>query len=213
MQLKSTEVIVLLKLIGNNLVLGRSIENSLYNAFHNFSSEFFNLDYYIRLINIGKSYSEIFSELASHTNDKSLARIWLLLSKITIISSFESGEKLLEMANNLEKNNKLIEKQKAIMKSQQYKILILGSMTSVFLGVIAGLAPLFITFISFFRNLSISNTTIILIPISLYLISSFSIYFISDIALGKFNYKHLLFSTIAYISSYFIAKYLLLLIL
>ena len=104
-------------------------------------------------------------------------------------------------------------KRSSLIKSQNYKILFLGSATSIFLGIIAGLAPLFALFVSIFREIQISNTTLLLIPFSLYIISESSIYFLSDIGYGKFNFKTIIFSSIFYISSYLITKVILNLIM
>lgn len=86
-------------------------------------------------------------------------------------------------------------------------------MTSIFLGIIAGLAPLFATFVSIFRGVNISDNVLKAIPYSLFTISIISIYFVSDTGLGKFNYKVLILSSIAYTIAYFITKIILLVIL
>ena len=99
------------------------------------------------------------------------------------------------------------------IKAQNYKVLFLGSVTSLFLGIIAGLAPLFAVFASIFREVVISNLELTLITIALYIISEFSIYFLSDISLKKFSFKSLLLSSAIYFSSYFIAKYVLIAIM
>ncbi|MGC9777998.1 MAG: hypothetical protein HZR80_01995 [Candidatus Heimdallarchaeota archaeon] len=213
MILSNDDVILLLKSLGNNLLLGRNVENSIYISLKNLQNKDFHKDKIIKLMNLGTGYKEIFRELALLTKDDSISRVWTLLSKTSIISSHETGEKIIEIAENLEINKKLTEKRDTLIKSQRYKILFLGSATSIFLGIIAGLAPLFATFISIFRNMEISQTALNIVPFSLYIISAFSIYFLSDIGYGKFNYKTFLFSTIVYVLSYFIAKGILILLL
>lgn len=213
MVLTNEEVIFLLKIIANNLILGRSIENSIFLAMKNLQENNPNKENWIKLLNLGLGYKEILVKLADYTEDKSLARVWLLLSKLMGISSYETGEKILEIADNLETNRKLMEKRNSTLKAQRYKTLFLGSATSIFLGILAGLAPLFVTFVAIFRNITISQTTLNIMPFSLYFIAISSIYFISDIGFGKINFKTIIFTTIAYICSFFIAKGILLLVL
>jgi hypothetical protein len=173
----------------------------------------FDKNKWTKLLNLGYSYSELFNELANVTNDNALSRVWTLLAKISFISSLKTGEKILEIADNLETNRLLTEKRNGLMKAQKYKILFLGIMTSVFLGIIAGLAPLFSTFVAVFRNITISDHVLIAIPFSLFTISSVSNYFVLDTGLGKFNFKSFLFASIAYIISYLITKAILLVIM
>jgi len=213
MALTNEEVIFLLKTIANNLILGRSIENSISLAIKNLQENTQNKENWIKLLNLGLGYKEIFVKLANHTEDKSLSRVWLLLSKLMGISSYETGEKILEIADNLETNRKLMEKRNSILKAQRYKTLFLGFATSIFLGILAGLAPLFVTFVAIFRNITISQTMLNMMPFSLYFIAISSIYFISDIGIGKINFKTIIFSTIAYVCSFFVAKGILLLVL
>jgi hypothetical protein len=199
-------VIGFLRIIGNNLILGRSVENSLQIAIKSIDYNTSEKSKWIKLLNLGYDYTKLFSELSSVTSDDSLSRVWILLGKISLISSYETGEKILEIADNLDKNRLLTEKRDGLLKAQKYKVLFLGIMTSIFLGIIAGLAPLFSTFVSIFRNVTISNTVLTAIPYSLYTISIVSTYFVLDTGLGKFNIKSFLFSSIAYIISYFITK-------
>ena len=202
-----------MKSIGNNLKLGRSIEKSLFNSLLSLELNNEIKSKWIKLLNLGTNYIDIFEILAKESDDKTLSRVWILLSKISHISTLESGDKILEITDNLEKNKQLTEKRNSLIKAQKYKIYFLGIMTSVFLGIISGLSPLFATFVSIFRNVTISDTVIKLIPFSLYLISTLSVYFTSDISLEKFNIKIFLFSSLAYVISYFIAKAIIIAIL
>lgn len=213
MSLNSSEVIQLLKSIGDNLILGRSVENSLFLAIKGLPVETNDKEKWLKMINMGYKYSEVFQNIAENTFDDSLSRVWLLLSKISLISSAESGEKLIEIAENLDRNKILTENRNSILKAQKYKLLFLGSVTSLFLGVIAGLAPLFASFVALFKEISVSQITLNLIPISLYVISESSIYFISDIGFGKFNIKSFILSSIAYLCAFYLTKGLIMLLL
>jgi len=203
----------LLKSIGNNLILGRSLENSLFKAIKDLPREIDEKENWLKMINMGNNCKDVFQNIADKTSDISLSRVWILLTKISLISSSESGEKLIEIAENLEKNNIMTENRNSIFKAQRYKLLFLGSVTSIFLGIIAGLAPLFATFVAMFKEISIPQITLSLIPISLYVISETSVYFISDIGFGKFNLKSFILSSIAYICSFLLAKGIIFLIL
>ncbi|NHJ03396.1 MAG: hypothetical protein EAX90_01115 [Candidatus Heimdallarchaeota archaeon] len=204
MSLSISDVIFLIKSIGENLKLGRSLENSIFYSFKNLQNK--ENEELLKRINLGENYSKIFNYLEKETFDKSLSRVWILIEKIVKISSIETGEKMIEIANNLEKNRVLTETRNNLIKSQRYKIIFLGSVTSLFLGVIAALAPLFASFAELFREIAISQSTLILIPISLYTISEFSIYFLADIGLNKYNYRYFIFSSLIYICSFFITK-------
>jgi len=203
----------LLKSIGNNLILGRSLENSLFKAIKDLPREIDEKENWLKMINMGNNCKDVFQNIADKTSDISLSRVWILLTKISLISSSESGEKLIEIAENLEKNNIMTENRNSIFKAQRYKLLFLGSVTSIFLGIIAGLAPLFATFVAMFKEISVPQITLSLIPISLYVISETSVYFISDIGFGKFNLKSFILSSIAYICSFLLAKGIIFLIL
>lgn len=203
----------MLKSIGNNLILGRSLENSLFKAIKDLPREIDEKENWLQMINMGNNCKDVFQNIADKTSDISLSRVWILLTKISLISSSESGEKLIEIAENLEKNNIMTENRNSIFKAQRYKLLFLGSVTSIFLGIIAGLAPLFATFVAMFKEISIPQITLSLIPISLYVISETSVYFISDIGFGKFNLKSFILSSIAYICSFLLAKGIIFLIL
>jgi len=194
-------------------MLDKSIERSLFDAISNLQNYDKEKELWIKELNLGSNYRELFRKFSEFTGDSSLSRIWLLLAKMVYLSSQKSGEKFIEIADNLEKNHKMTERRLSIMKAQNYKILFLGSVTSLFLGIIAGLAPLFAIFASVFREITISNLELTLITISLYVISEFSIYFLSDISLKKFNIKSLFLSSFIYFASYFIAKYILLAIM
>lgn len=213
MPFTNSTVISLIKGIGNNLILDKSIERSLFDAISNLQNYDKEKELWIKELNLGASYQELFRKFAEFTEDSSLSRIWILLTKMVHLSSQKSGEKFIEIADNLEKNYKMTEKRLSIMKAQNYKILFLGSVTSLFLGIIAGLAPLFAIFASIFREITVSNLELTLITISLYIISEFSIYFLSDISLKKFNIKSLFLSSLIYFVSYFIAKYILIAIM
>lgn len=213
MSLSNYQIICLLRYIGNNLILGRGIERSLYIAINSFDYDKSEKQKWIRLLNLGYSYNDLFNELAKITIDQSLSRIWMLLTKISFISSHETGKKILEIANNLEKNKLLTEKRNSILKAQKYKIIFLGSMTSIFLGIIAGLAPLFATFVSIFRGVNISDNVLKAIPYSLLIISIVSTYFVTDTGLGKINYKILILSSLTYGIVFFITKIILIAIL
>ncbi|MHA1557564.1 MAG: hypothetical protein ACTSPM_11600 [Candidatus Heimdallarchaeota archaeon] len=203
----------MLKSIGNNLILGRSLENSLFKAIKDLPREIDEKEDWLKMINMGNNCKDVFQNIADKTSDISLSRVWILLTKISLISSSESGEKLIEIAENLEKNNIMTENRNSIFKAQRYKLLFLVSVTSIFLGIIAGLAPLFATFAAMFKEISIPQITLSLIPISLYVISETSVYFISDIGFGKFNLKSFILSSIAYICSFLLAKGIIFLIL
>jgi len=194
-------------------MLDKSIERSLFDAISNLQNYDKEKELWIKELNLGSNYRELFRKFSEFTEDSSLSRIWLLLAKMVYLSSQKSGEKFIEIADNLEKNHKMTERRLSIMKAQNYKILFLGSVTSLFLGIIAGLAPLFAIFASVFREITISNLELTLITISLYVISEFSIYFLSDISLKKFNIKSLFLSSFIYFASYLIAKYILLAIM
>ncbi|MHA1211159.1 MAG: hypothetical protein ACTSSH_01745 [Candidatus Heimdallarchaeota archaeon] len=209
MTLTNDQIILLLRSIGNSLRLGRSVENSIYLSLKNSDFDIKLKTKWIKLLNLGSSYKEIFNQLAEYSDDKSISRVWKLLSKISNISSHETGEKILEIVENLEKNRQLTEKRKSLVKAQRYKVVFLGTMTSVFLGIISGLAPLFATFVAIFRNVTISNTVLRAIPFSLYAIAIASTYFTTDIGTGKLTFKTFLFSSLAYIISHFIAKIIL----
>jgi len=209
----NSDVISLVRNIGNNLLLCKSIERSLYDAISNLKNHKKEKELWIKELNLGANYRELFKKLSEFTKDSSLSRIWILLAKMVYLSSQQSGEKFIEIADNLEKNHKMTEKRLSIMKAQNYKVLFLGSATSLFLGIIAGLAPLFAIFVSIFRETSTSNLELTLITISLYIISEFSIYFLSDISLTKFNMKSIILSSIIYFASYFIAKYILIIVM
>ncbi|MHA1760486.1 MAG: hypothetical protein ACTSXA_07680 [Candidatus Heimdallarchaeota archaeon] len=213
MTFTNSTVISLIRGIGNNLMLDKSIERSLFDAISNLQNYDKEKELWIKELNLGSNYRELFRKFSEFTGDSSLSRIWLLLAKMVYLSSQKSGEKFIEIADNLEKNHKMTERRLSIMKAQNYKILFLGSVTSLFLGIIAGLAPLFAIFASVFREITISNLELTLITISLYVISEFSIYFLSDISLKKFNIKSLFLSSFIYFASYFIAKYILLAIM
>ncbi|MHA1441367.1 MAG: hypothetical protein ACTSPK_05790 [Candidatus Heimdallarchaeota archaeon] len=213
MTFTNSTVISLIRGIGNNLMLDKSIERSLFDAISNLQNYDKEKELWIKELNLGSNYRELFRKFSEFTEDSSLSRIWLLLAKMVYLSSQKSGEKFIEIADNLEKNHKMTERRLSIMKAQNYKILFLGSVTSLFLGIIAGLAPLFAIFASVFREITISNLELTLITISLYVISEFSIYFLSDISLKKFNIKSLFLSSFIYFASYLIAKYILLAIM
>ena len=213
MTFTNSDVISLIRNIGNNLLLCKSIERSLYDAISNLKDYKKEKELWIKELNLGANYRELFKKLSEFTKDSSLSRIWILLAKMVYLSSQQSGEKFIEIADNLEKNHKMTEKRLSIMKAQNYKVLFLGSATSLFLGIIAGLAPLFAIFVSIFREISTSNLELTLITISLYIISEFSIYFLSDISLTKFNMKSVILSSMIYFASYFIAKYILIIVM
>ncbi|MHA1124460.1 MAG: hypothetical protein ACTSO7_01720 [Candidatus Heimdallarchaeota archaeon] len=213
MAFTNSDVISLIRSIGNNLILDKSIERSLFDAIYNLQKYDKEKELWIKELNLGTNYRELFRKFAEFTDDISLSRIWILLTKMVHLSSQKSGEKFIEIADNLEQNHIMSEKRLSIMKAQNYKVLFLGSITSLFLGIIAGLAPLFSVFVSIFREITISNLELTLITISLYIISEFSIYFLSDISLNKFNIKSVFLSSIIYFASYFIAKYILLTIM
>ena len=213
MLIKNDDVIYLIKSIGDNLILGRSLERSLFLAIKTLPSCIENKENWLNMINMGCKYSDVFQNIAENTLDNSLSRVWLLLSKMSLLSTSESGEKLLEIAKNLEKNKILVENRNSIVRAQRYKLLFLGSITSLFLGIIAGLAPLFATFMSLIKDTNIPGSTINLIPISLFVISETSVYFISDIGFGKINYKSFVLSCIAYFLAFFVTKGIIILLL
>lgn len=160
----------------------------------------------LKLINLGFSYSALFKEMANITEDKALSRIWILLSKMSLLSSYETGRKFVEIAENLEINRQKNEKRKSLIKAQRYKAIFLCSITSIFLGILAGFAPLFATFISFIRGHKISSLTLILTPFSLYLISLSSVYFLNKAIFNRLSFKNLFFSSGAYVLSFFLTK-------
>ncbi|MBD3192060.1 MAG: hypothetical protein GF308_15545 [Candidatus Heimdallarchaeota archaeon] len=204
--MKTKNAIKIIRIIGNNLILGKGLEQSICLALsHLPSSEPFK-EKGLKLINLGFSYPQIFKEMADFTEDKSLSRIWILLSKMSILSSYETGRKFVEIAENLEINRQKDEKRKSLVKAQRYKSIFLGSITSVFLGILASFAPLFTNFISLIRDHNVSPLTLFLIPFSLYLISLSSVYFLNKAIFNRFSFKALLLSSGTYALSFLLVK-------
>lgn len=208
MPLSSKEIISLLKSIGNNLLLGKGFECSLFSSIKTLPGKNGDKDFILRKINFGENKDVIIKELMSLTEDISLARIWSLISNFSELSTTEAGEKILSIAENLEKNTIMIANRNKLIRAQKYKIVFLGTTTSIFLGIIAALAPLFSSYISMIRNIEVSTAAIYLIPFSLFVISCVSTYFLYDIVKGEFDYRILLFSSIVYIAIFFITKLL-----
>ncbi|TFF99457.1 MAG: hypothetical protein EU542_09015, partial [Promethearchaeota archaeon] len=144
MELYSQQVIDFLKILSNNLLIGRNIEYSLRKAFENTLELQEEKEKWIKYLNLGLSIDDILIKLAKETKDKSLSRIWLLTAKITKLSTYNAGKKLLTIAQNLERNHILVQKRDSLIKAQKYKVTFLNWMTAFFLGIIASLAPFFI---------------------------------------------------------------------
>jgi len=211
--INNKQVIFILKSFGNNLKNGRSIEQSLYQAILTLEGCESLKNEWIRQLNINSNVQIIFDSLSKKTQDRSLARVWFLVKNFVSISSRDAAEKILEITANLEKNMQLTEKRNSLLKAQGYKILFLGTITSVFLGIIAGLTPLFISFISIIRGISFSTLTLKLIPWSLYLIAILAAYFTTDFGPRKFTLKSFFISSLIYLLSFILSKMILLLIL
>ena len=135
MPFNNSDVISLIRNIGSNITLGKSIERSMHDAITLINDHDKMRDLWIKELNLGSNYRDLFEKFANYTEDDSLSRIWLLLAKMVNLSSKQSGEKFIEIANNLEKNSKMTEKRLSIIKAQNYKVLFLGSVTSLFLGI------------------------------------------------------------------------------
>lgn len=206
MKFSTDNMIILLKNIGENLVLGRSIESSIFFSLKNLPENIAIKNTFLNMINIGYSYNEILVNFSNHTEDKNLARIWELLEKTSKLSSNEAGLKILQIVKHLEINRILAKNQNEKIKAQKYKLYFLGFISSFLLGFISGLAPLFSNFIQIIRDITIPSTTIYLMPISLFVISTFSVYFLSDVAQTKYTYKVFLLSSVIFLASYFIGK-------
>jgi hypothetical protein len=165
------------------------------------------------MINIGTPHHSLFQSFMNATEDTSLARVWLLVSKAVLLSSNETGEKLITIAENLETNRKMIEKRNSMINSQKYKITFLGSITSFFLGVISALAPIFSRFIGLVRSINISQTALNVIPFSLLLIAISSTYFLNDLTNSTFTLKQFLLSNLLFVFAFFVTKGLIFLLL
>ncbi|RLI68663.1 MAG: hypothetical protein DRO63_02270, partial [Candidatus Gerdarchaeota archaeon] len=183
-------IINILRVLGNSLKNGRSIEQSMHLAIMNINIRSENQKKeWLRLLNVTSNVHVVLDSFKKNTEDQPLARIWILVKHFISISSINAGDKILEIAANLEKNKQLLEKRASFLKAQRYKILFLGTITSVFLGILAGLTPLFTSFISIVRGISFSPTTIKIIPVSLYLIAISAAYFTTDFSNQNFTFK------------------------
>ncbi|MCF2142563.1 MAG: hypothetical protein K9W42_02545 [Candidatus Heimdallarchaeota archaeon] len=207
-------IINILRVLGNSLKNGRSIEQSMHLAIMNInlSSENQKKEW-LRLLNVTSNVHVVLDSFKKNTEDQSLARIWILVKHFISISSINAGDKILEIAANLEKNKQLLEKRASFLKAQRYKILFLGTITSVFLGILAGLTPLFTSFISIVRGISFSPTTIKIIPVSLYLIAISAAYFTTDFSNQNFTFKSFIISSLIFLLAFFSSKFILFVIL
>ncbi len=73
----------MLKSIGNNLILGRSLENSLFKAIKDLPREMDEKENWLKMINMGYNCKDVFQNIADKTSDISLSRVWILLTKIS----------------------------------------------------------------------------------------------------------------------------------
>jgi len=207
-------IINILRVLGNSLKNGRSIEQSMHLAIMNINIKSENQKKeWLRLLNVTSNVHMVLDSFKKNTEDQSLARIWILVKHFISISSINAGDKILEIAANLEKNKQLLEKRASFLKAQRYKILFLGTITSVFLGILAGLTPLFTSFISIVRGISFSPTTIKIIPVSLYLIAISAAYFTTDFSNQNFTFKSFIISSLIFLLAFFSSKFVLFVIL
>ncbi len=207
-------IINILRVLGNSLKNGRSIEQSMHLAIMNINIRSENQKKeWLRLLNVTSNVHVVLDSLKKNTEDQPLARIWILVKHFISISSINAGDKILEIAANLEKNKQLLEKRASFLKAQRYKILFLGTITSVFLGILAGLTPLFTSFISIIRGISFSPTTIKIIPVSLYLIAISAAYFTTDFSNQNFTFKSFIISSLIFLLAFFSSKFVLFVIL
>ncbi|MHA1879768.1 MAG: hypothetical protein ACTSYG_05165 [Candidatus Heimdallarchaeota archaeon] len=207
-------IINILRVLGNSLKNGRSIEQSMHLAIMNINIRSENQKKeWLRLLNVTSNVHVVLDSFKKNTEDQPLARIWILVKHFISISSINAGDKILEIAANLEKNKQLLEKRASFLKAQRYKILFLGTITSVFLGILAGLTPLFTSFISIVRGISFSPTTIKIIPVSLYLIAISAAYFTTDFSNQNFTFKSFIISSLIFLLAFFSSKFVLFVIL
>ena len=91
MTFSNSTVISLIRGIGNNLMLDKSIERSLFDAISNLQDYDKEKELWIKELNLGSNYRELFRKFSGFTEDSSLSRIWLLLAIMVYLSSQESG--------------------------------------------------------------------------------------------------------------------------
>jgi len=184
------EIILILTLFANNLMINNSPEIALIHAINTYNGPLKdNLEIISKkLLFEYNSIDDIWSIFYKSINDAQSKILLKLTSKMLKKNSKETGSRLRNIINNINKNKSIIKNRYLIIKSQQFKVLILIFVLSGLMGIMTNIIPIFGEFFKFISigepitfNLSIFDLHL-LIPV---LITFSSILFITTIVITK----------------------------
>ena len=208
------ELLILLTLTANYLIMNNSPEISLLKAINKYNGNIKNKLNLIasELIFKNQSIDIIWDNLAgSFQNDQSKILLKLIKRMITK-SAYETGKRLKNIIENINLNKKIIRKRTVLLKSQQFKVIILLFVLSALMGLMTNIIPFFSQFFQViysgnsYQSISLNYNIMNILP---NLITFGLILFITSITITHaIKLKNFIFISIFYLFIYLIIVYL-----
>ncbi|MHA1694615.1 MAG: hypothetical protein ACTSYZ_08175 [Candidatus Helarchaeota archaeon] len=209
------ELILLLNFLdvfSNYLCLNNSPEIALFKSIKllKLNSSFFkNPEMFIQINNF--EFNEYWNNLINNFKEQKNKILLKLILKMLSKNSLETGKRIKNILDNIEFNRKLIAKRKTIIKSIQFKVLILMSIFSILMGLFTNILPIFSLFFQQVTNgLFIQNNFILFdnkIIIPIIITNTILVFFTSKIIFKTINFQKSLPISLLFILIYFISFY------
>ncbi|MHA1268203.1 MAG: hypothetical protein ACTSPY_00330 [Candidatus Helarchaeota archaeon] len=188
------QLINLLTTFANYLRLGNSPEVSLFKSFKlmETKSEYSSEKYNITIRNY--TFDEVWNNLENRFLENQSRILLRLVSKMIKKNSIETGIRIKNILDNIKSNKRIVAKRKLLLKSVQFKLIILLIILSSLMGLMANILPIFGQFFQIIignqyiniSDLSISINNIVPILITFLVIIFFTSKTMLDIV--KFRY-------------------------
>ncbi|MHA1269493.1 MAG: hypothetical protein ACTSPY_06855 [Candidatus Helarchaeota archaeon] len=208
------ELILLLSLFSNHLQMNNSPEISLLKSIMTYRGTIKN-----KLLEISKdlmlnnpTIDEIWNNLINILENSQSKVLLKLIRRMLKKSAYETGVRLKNIIDNINFNKKIIKKRQILLKSQQFKVIILLFILSGLMGLMTNIIPLFSQFFLVINSgiypelFTLNNDLITLLPILI----TFSIilFFTSKTITNVIKFKKSLILSVLVLFIYFSIVYL-----
>ncbi|MBD3227200.1 MAG: hypothetical protein GF329_03345 [Candidatus Lokiarchaeota archaeon] len=168
------ELILFLSIFSNKLRMDNAPENALIEALSIYNGDIKEIlkKSISDLIMDNYAIHQVFNNLIHNLKSNQSKIILDLTNRMLEKDSKETGDRLANIIDNINLNRKIVEKRNILLKSQQFKVLILLFVLSGLMGLMTNIIPLFNQFFQVFMGTEFTeivfteNTFIDLVPIA-----------------------------------------------
>ncbi|TFF89352.1 MAG: hypothetical protein EU549_00915 [Promethearchaeota archaeon] len=156
------ELILFLSIFSNQLMMNNSPENSLIKSLKIYKGEIQEIldNTIFDLLMMDYHIHKVMDNLIDNLKSNQSKVILNLTNRMLKKDSKETGYRLNNIIDNIQSNRKIVEKRNILLKSQQFKVLILLFILSGLMGLMTNIIPLFNQFFQVFMGQEFTEITL-----------------------------------------------------